>query len=159
MNRRMGGWEDGRRITLEPRRARGRRYAELGAIPSTRLEAQMLFAMTLLLAGIVSGAADIGGRWQGTVVVQREDGSSDQDSVLMILTQKDATITGTVGGREDDQFPITKGSIEGSKVTFQATNPNNGREYLVELLVDGDEMKGVVTMGQRKADLKVKKMK
>jgi hypothetical protein len=92
-------------------------------------------------------------------VVQREDGSSDQDSVLMILTQKDATITGTVGGREDDQFPITKGSIEGSKVTFQATNPNNGREYLVELLVDGDEMKGVVTMGQRKADLKVKKMK
>ena len=119
----------------------------------------MLFAMTLLLAGIVSGAADITGKWEGTVVVQREDGSSDRDSVLMILTQKDATVTGTVGGRDEEQFPITKGSIEGSKLTFQATNPNNGREYFVELLVDGDEMKGVVTMGQGKAELQVKKMK
>lgn len=124
----------------------------------------MLFAVAglalALVAGTVAGtAADVKGKWEGTLVGERSDGTTSEDTALLILDQKDSTITGTVGGNEGDQHPITSGKIDGNKVSLQARHAVNGREYQLELTVEGDEMKGTLTSGERKAQLSVKKRK
>jgi hypothetical protein len=120
----------------------------------------MVFAVTgLLLALTAASPADIKGKWDGMITGQRPDGTTSEDAALMILDQKDTTITGTVGGNESDQHPITSGTIEGNKVILLAKHQTNGREYKIELTVDGDEMKGTLTSGERRGQLVLKKRK
>ncbi len=120
----------------------------------------MLFAVAALSLSLVAGsAADVTGKWDGKISGVREDGSKSEDTALLILTQKDTTITGTIGGSETDQHPITSGTIEGSKITIQAKHTTNDREYRLELTIEGDEIKGTLTSGDRKAELVAKKRK
>ena len=111
----------------------------------------MLVALAALILSLVTGpAADVTGKWDGTI---------NEDPALLILTQKDKTITGSVGGSETDQHPIVSGSIDGNKITILAKNANNDREYKLELTVEGDEMKGKLSSGDRAAELIAKKRK
>ena len=119
----------------------------------------MLIAlMSLLLASSMAVQADVSGKWDGTVKGSRSDGTTSEDTVLMILQQKDATVTGSVGGNETDQHRITSGTIDGTKLTLVAVS-ESGREYRVELAVSGDQMTGVVTSGEMRADLQVRRRK
>lgn len=114
----------------------------------------------LLLAGVVSGSpADVTGKWEGSVTATREDGSRDNDRALVILKQKDTVIAGTIGGGEDDQHPITSGTIDGDKVTITATHTTNGREFRLELTVNGDEMKGTVETAKGRGEVTLKRQK
>jgi hypothetical protein len=121
----------------------------------------MLVAMAALIVSLVAGpaAADVTGKWDGTIKGTRSDGSAHEDTALLILTQKDKAITGTVGGNEGDQHPIVSGSIEGNKVTILAKHSSNDREYKLELVLEGDEMKGKLSSGDRSAELVAKKRK
>ena len=120
----------------------------------------MLVALAALILSLVTGpAADVTGKWDGTIKGQRPDGTTHEDPALLILTQKDKTITGSVGGNETDQHPIVSGSIDGNKITILAKNANNDREYKLELTVEGDEMKGKLSSGDRAAELIAKKRK
>jgi hypothetical protein len=120
----------------------------------------MLFAVVgLSLALVMGSAADVKGKWDGTITGQRPDGTASEDTALLILDQKDTTVTGSVGGNESDQHPITSGAIDGNKVTLVAKNAQNGREYRIELTIEADEMKGTLTNGERRAQLVVKKRK
>lgn len=118
----------------------------------------MLFAIALS-AVLTAAPADVKGKWDGTITAQREDGSTHQDTALLILDQKDSAVTGTVGGNEDDQHPITSGTIDGNKLTILARHKENGREYRLELTVDADDMKGTLSSGQRQAQLVCKRRK
>ncbi len=105
----------------------------------------MLFAVAgLSLALVMGSAADVKGKWDGKITGQRPDGTTSEDTALLILDQKDSTITGTIGGSESDQHPITSGTIDGSKVTLVAKNTKNGRELTLELTHRGrpDERHG-----------------
>jgi hypothetical protein len=119
----------------------------------------LLAVASLSLALVVGSAAEVKGKWDGKVTGQRPDGTASEDTALLILDQKDSTVTGTVGGSESDQHPITSGTIEGNKVTLVAKNTQNGREYKLELTLEAEEMKGTLTSGERKAQLVVKKRK
>jgi hypothetical protein len=120
----------------------------------------MLFAIAgLALALSVGPAADVTGKWEGTLTSQRPDGTSGSDTALLILEQKGTTVTGTVGGSETDRHPITSGAIDGNKITLQAKNSRNEREYKIELTVDGDDMKGNMTSGDRTAQIVLKRVK
>ena len=120
----------------------------------------MLIAVgTLLLALATGTAADVKGKWDGTVTAQRPDGTLNSDAALLILDQKDTAITGSIGGNESDQHPITSGTIEGNKVVIVAKHSENGREYKLELSLEGEEMKGTVLAGDRTAQLTVKRRK
>jgi len=119
----------------------------------------MLIALGLVAGLVTAPPANIKGKWEGTVTAQREDGSTSNDTVLMILDQTDAKVTGTVGGNEGDQHPITNGTVEDNKVVLAATHVTNGREYRIELTVENDEMKGVVKTGERTGQVVVKKRK
>jgi len=57
----------------------------------------VLAVSTLLLALIAAPPADIKGKWEGTLSGQRPDSTTNEDSALLILNQKDGTITGTIG--------------------------------------------------------------
>ena len=116
--------------------------------------------VALLLAGTPSAApADVTGRWEGSVTATREDGTPVNDRALVILKQKGGEITGTIGGGEDDQHPITKGTIEGDKVTITATHTTNGREFRLDLTVNGDELKGTVETAKRRGEVTLKRQK
>lgn len=120
----------------------------------------MLFAVAgLSLALIMGSAADVKGKWDGKITGQRPDGSAAEDTALLILDQKDKVVTGTVGGNESDQHPITSGTLEGDKLSLVAKNAQNGREYRIELTVGTDEMTGTLSTGERTAKLVVKKRK
>ena len=121
----------------------------------------MFVAVAALIVSLVAGpaAAEITGKWDGTIKGTRPDGTVSEDTALLILTQKDKTIAGTVGGNEGDQHPIVSGSIEGNKITIVAKNANNDREYKLEMIVEGDEMKGKLSSGDRTAELVAKRRK
>jgi hypothetical protein len=117
----------------------------------------MILAVLSLVLGLAAAPADVKGKWDGKIGGDRPDGTKFEDNVLLILDQKEKTITGTVGGSETDQHPITSGTIDGNKVVILAKNANSGREYRIELTLDGDELKGVMTSGERKANLEAKR--
>ena len=119
----------------------------------------ILAVASLLLALVTPAQTDVKGRWEGSLQGQRPDGTTSEDTALVILDQKDTKITGTLGGNEDDQHPITSATLEGNKLTLKATHTQNGREYLVELTVEKDEMKGTVTSGDRRGNLLLKRKK
>jgi hypothetical protein len=119
----------------------------------------MLLAVVGLSLVLVGGAADVKGSWDGKITAQRPDGTTSEDTALLVLDQKGSTITGTVGGNESDQHPITSGTIDGNKVTLVAKHAENGREYKIELTIEGDEMRGTLTSGDRRGELVVKKRK
>jgi hypothetical protein len=119
----------------------------------------MTTALLVALAGTAAPQTTVKGRWSGTITATRGDGSTSNDNALLILDQKDTAITGTVGGNDDDQHPITSGKVDGKKIIIDARHAENGREYHFELTVENDEMKGDITSGGRKAVLTVKREK
>ncbi len=119
----------------------------------------MLAIATILLSTLTAAPADVTGKWQGQLTATRSDGSTHEDTVLLILNQKDATITGTVGGSETDQHPITAGTIDGDKVVIAATHASNGREYRLELRLQNEELNGTLTAAELRAELRTKRRK
>jgi hypothetical protein len=120
----------------------------------------MLIALSALALALTVGApADVTGKWQGTLTSTRSDGSTAEDTALVILEQRGSKLSGTVGSNENDRHPITSGSIDGNKISLQAKNANNEREYTIELTVEGDAMKGSLTSGDRSATLALKRVK
>jgi hypothetical protein len=119
----------------------------------------MVFAIASLLVALVSAApADVKGKWDGTLTSPREDGGTKEDTALLILDQKDNTITGSVGGSEEHLFPISSGTIDGNKLVLTAKD-ENGREFRLELTVENDELKGTVASGEMQAKLLAHKRK
>lgn len=119
----------------------------------------MMFVLaSVLLASMTASPADVAGKWEGKLTAQRPDGTMHEDTALIILEQKAATLTGTVGGHENDRHPITSGSIDGNKIALTAQS-GNGREFKIELTVENDEMKGTIAIGEQKAQLHLKKRK
>ena len=118
----------------------------------------MVFAIAGLLLTLAAAPANVTGKWDGTLTSPREDGSKKEDTALLILEQKDTTITGTVGGSETDQHPITSGKIDGNKITLEAKS-GSGRELHIELTLENDELKGTIATGERRGELQLRKRK
>ena len=118
----------------------------------------MLFVLaSVLMATMTAAPLDVAGRWEGKLTAQKPDGTTHEDTALVILEQKDTTLTGTVGGSDADRHPITSGSITGNKVLLTAQTGD--REMKLELTVEKDEMKGTITRGEMQAQLQLKKQK
>jgi hypothetical protein len=119
----------------------------------------MILAVAGLLVALVSASpADVKGKWEGTLTSPRDDGGTKEDTALLILDQKDTTITGTAGGSEDDQHPITSGTIDGNKVVL-VVSIGEGRELRLELTLENNELKGTVSSGERRGQIQVRKRK
>ena len=86
-------------------------------------------------------AADVSGRWSGTMEFPSGGGDNNSFPVYFVLTQKGAVVTGTGGPQASEQFPITNGKIEGAKVTFEIPR---SKPLTFLLTLAGDKMSGDV---------------
>jgi len=73
------------------------------------------FGILILLAAS-AWCADVSGNWTGGLALD----TGNHTAAYVHLKQDGNSITGTQGPSADNQFPITKGAIEGEQVTIEA---------------------------------------
>ena len=88
-----------------------------------KLLALAIVLVALAPAAAAQTAASFTGKWEGTFVRERSDGSQDTQPVVFNLTQKGKVLTGTAGPA-DKQWPVENGAVNAGKATFQVQQPN-----------------------------------
>jgi hypothetical protein len=96
--------------------------------------------LLVVAAAAIAMAADVTGKWTGSFTPENDEAHT----ALLVLKQDGAAITGTAGPDESQQFPIRTGKIDGNKVVLEIS-PSEGAIYHLELVLDGDHMKGDLT--------------
>src|SRR5215475_13109956 len=97
----------------------------------------------LLMAAWTLSAADLTGKWSGTLDL-KQDGEAQTIPVVMTLKQDGNTVTGTAGP-EEDQHAISKGTVDGDTLTMEVDSGD--ALYYLELKLDGDQLSGAVKRG------------
>ena len=93
----------------------------------------------LLLTGATAQpqTADLTGKWTGTFTRTAPDGRTQTIDFMYNLTQKGKVLTGTVGPNPERQWPIEKGAVDGTKVTFRVQQPDGPmRTFTLQLVKD-----------------------
>lgn len=99
-------------------------------------------------------AADISGKWSGTIEITEGAGGPSQTPVSAEFIQKSDAVSGKIGRRGGDQEEgqIRNGKVEGDKVEFEVTSPETTSPMKFSLTLEGDhltgEMKGAIEEGQ-----------
>jgi hypothetical protein len=98
----------------------------------------------LLLTGLTLTAGELTGKWTGKFDITTAEGENKPDTAVMSLKIDGTTVTGTAGPNEDQQWPIKKGKLEGSKLTFEVAPEGDGNTGLIvfDLMFDGDSIHG-----------------
>jgi hypothetical protein len=116
-----------------------------------------LVLATLAPAVAAQTTASFTGKWEGTFVRQRPDGTEDKNAIVFDLTQQGKALTGTAGPGEQ-QWKIENGAVAAGKATFQVQQPNGPLFKFALTIVKGrlqgdmiGERDGVVR-GQAKVD-------
>ena len=112
--------------------------------------------LCILAAAALSVAADVDvtGKWTGSFNATDPNGETNESTAFMVLKQSGAEITGTVGPSEDRQFAITKGKIDGDKITLEADN--EGRPMKFDLVLSDGRIKGEAQMSRDGQSMKAK---
>jgi hypothetical protein len=120
-------------------------------------------ALLLTIAPAHAQKTSLTGQWTGTLTRTAPDGRTQSIDFMFDLTQKGNVLTGTAGPNAEQQWPIEKGAVDGTKVKFQVQQPNGPlRTFTLALVKDrlqGDmlaELKGQsftakVDLGRAKA--------
>lgn len=93
--------------------------------------------LTLFLAVLALGAAEVSGRWQGKVLVE----GGDELPVNLELQQRDAAVTGTIGN-EDNSLMLRDGKLAGDALTFVVVY--RGQDFRFELKISDARLTGTV---------------
>ena len=110
-----------------------------------------VFVILAVAAAAMAMAADVTGKWTGTLAPEGDD----SHTAFLVLTQNGTAITGTGGPDESQQFPIQTGKIDGNKIVLEIS-PHEGALYHMELVLDGDHIKGDITAKQDDQTMKAK---
>src|SRR6476469_4505305 len=102
----------------------------------------LVCTLLLALSAMTAMAADVSGKWPGTFT---PDGSQEGQPALVILKQTGETVTGTAGPDENQQWPLSNVKLDGDKLSFDV-NANNGMVLKMNLVLEGDHLKGEITM-------------
>ena len=111
-----------------------------------------LTLFTLLVASFAS-AADVSGKWSGSLEIKTPDGQTQTLPGYAELKQQGTTLTGTVWKDVENKFPIKKGRVEGDKITFEFSAPEGEEEatlvHMVRLTaVSKNQLEGELRFGQ-----------
>lgn len=83
------------------------------------------FAILLMtIAPVQAQKTSLTGKWTGTLTRTAPDGRTQSIEFIFNLTQKGKVLTGTAGPTPERQWPIEKGAVDGTKVTFQVQQPD-----------------------------------
>lgn len=100
----------------------------------------MRFLLLLLAGAVALMAADISGKWTGTV---KGDPDAQGQIAELNLKQSGAEITGTAGAGGGESWPIQNGKYEDDRVTFDITAEEIPVHF--ELRLENEHLKGTVT--------------
>jgi len=116
----------------------------------------MLALATILLSAVTVAPADVTGKWEGPLTATRSDGSTHQDTVLLILTQKGGTKS--VGAR-----PISMRSVRARSTATRWSSwpgtPRTGASTGSSSKLQDEELNGTVTVGEWRAEVRTKRRK
>jgi hypothetical protein len=126
--------------------------------------AKLKTALTLVTATFLLGgtalAADVTGKWSGTVTAKSPSGESNTDSAWISLKQVGTVLTGTAGPNAETQSEIRDGKADGDQFEFKVSVKD--ATATVRLKLDGESLKGEATIetpdGQMKASLDLKRV-
>jgi len=105
----------------------------------------LVLALFTPAVGAQTAAASFTGKWAGTLIQLRPDGTEGNPSDAMFeLTQKGAELTGTAGP-PTQQLKIEKGVVKAGKATFEAQTPN-GATYKFALAIIKGRLQGELTV-------------
>ncbi|HLN01800.1 MAG TPA: hypothetical protein VK335_21100 [Bryobacteraceae bacterium] len=71
--------------------------------------------------------ADVSGKWSGSAELQTPDGTQTIP-ITAEFKQQDKSVSGTTGKEGEEQYPIEKGQIDGSKLIFEFTAPEGDED-------------------------------
>jgi hypothetical protein len=100
------------------------------------------------------GAADVSGKWSGSIeVADNAGGSAITTPVRAVFEQKANLVSGKIGRREDERSEsIRNGKVEGTKISFEVSSVETTSAMKFNLVLQGDhldgEMKGTVDSGE-----------
>jgi hypothetical protein len=112
----------------------------------------LVCTLLLALSAMTAMAADVSGKWPGTFT---PDGQQEGQPALVVLKQTGDAITGTAGPDENQQWPISNAKMDGDKLSFDVT-ANNGMMLKMSLVLEGDHLKGEITMSRDGQTMKAK---
>lgn len=103
---------------------------------------QKLWLLPCLAATLM--AADVSGKWTGTVNVEDPSGGPNIEvRVRADLLQKADAITGAVGRQEDQQGETIRGAkLDGQRLTFEVSSTEANGLVKFVLTLDGDRLDG-----------------
>ena len=112
-----------------------------------KLVALALVLTALAPAVAAQGTASFTGKWEGTFVLQRPDGTEGPPRpVVFDLTQKGKALTGTAGP-PDKQWKLEKAAVAAGKATFEVQQPD-GPLFKFALTIVKGRLQGDMT-GER----------
>jgi len=91
-----------------------------------------------LLVAFPASAADVSGRWSGSVEIKDQEGRANVIPLQAILKQQGSKLTGSFGPSAEQQFAIENGSLDGKQMTFEAAMPT--RRYRFTLTIAGENL-------------------
>jgi hypothetical protein len=96
------------------------------------------------LAPLAAADTNVTGKWSGSFNSIGPDGEGRESAALLMLKQTGTELSGSFGPNEAEQIAISKGNIDGDKVTLVAED--QGRAIKFDLVLTGDRIKGDVSM-------------
>lgn len=96
-----------------------------------------LFLCTLVLTAASAWAADIDGKWSGSM-----DTPNGAINLFYNLKAEGSTVTGTMTGPDGSEIKIENGKLDGDRVAFSATVNFNGMQVTIGFsgLVKGSDL-------------------
>lgn len=103
-----------------------------------RKRTDVLLALWVLFSAAAASAADVSGRWVGTMVAA----NGGPERFLLILEQNGTKVVGTAGASDADRHVLEKGAVEGDRLTFQVQTPEGTLAF--DLTIKGDQITGTM---------------
>ena len=101
------------------------------------------FVFAFIVSAVSLVAADVTGKWRGSLEFTNDNGEIRKGTAFMDLKQSGSAVTGTAGPNESEPHQLRNGKFENNKLTFTVMADDS--DMKVELTLEGDEMKGQVT--------------
>lgn len=102
----------------------------------------MRYLSLLLFLTSIACAADVSGKWTGTLEAAGEDGRPVAIPAYMEFTQTGNAIQGAVSKDAEHRYAIEKGKIDGDQIAFEFTAPEGDEDsafvHKVKLAMTGE---------------------
>jgi hypothetical protein len=104
-----------------------------------------IFVLAVAAFGAPAGTG-VSGKWTGTfnISAPSHGGPEAPVAALLVLEQDGENVTGTAGAAEAPQHAISKGKVDGNKVTLEVQQGPMTVKF--DLVLAGDRMTGEVNM-------------